>query len=142
VNTDAPRSELVYTFPGNWCGVPTIVGHYLVQSAGATHGLIVLDIANAAKPVEVSRLKLSDTYLPHWTGWDPKTQRVVVTSNMTPGAPAERLYLMKLDLATGALTLDDSFRDTDGKIGFNFADREWPHGWKGSGLPHGVVLYR
>jgi hypothetical protein len=142
VNTDAPRSELVYTFPGNWCGVPTIVGHYLVQSAGATHGLIVLDIANAAKPVEVSRLKLSDTYLPHWTGWDPKTQRVVVTSSMTPGAPAERLYLMKLDLATGALTLDDSFRDTDGKIGFNFADREWPHGWKGSGLPHGVVFSR
>jgi hypothetical protein len=142
VNTDAPRSELVYTFPGNWCGVPTIVGHYLVQSAGATHGLIVLDIANAAKPVEVSRLKLSDTYLPHWTGWDPKAQRVVVTSSMTPGAPAERLYLMKLDLATGALTLDDSFRDTDGKIGFNFADREWPHGWKGSGLPHGVVFSR
>jgi hypothetical protein len=135
VNTDAPRSELVYTFPGNWCGVPTIVGHYLVQSAGATHGLIVLDIANAAKPVEVSRLKLSDTYLPHWTGWDPKTQRVVVTSSMTPGAPVERLYLLKLDLVTGTLTLDDSFRDTDGKIGFNFADREWPTDGRGQACP-------
>jgi len=54
VNTDEPRSRLVYTFPGNWCGVPTIGGHYLVQSAGAMHGLIVLDITNAAKPVEVS----------------------------------------------------------------------------------------
>jgi hypothetical protein len=54
----------------------------------------------------------------------------------------ERLYLMKLDSATGALTLDDAFRDTDGKIGFSFADREWPHGWKRSGLPHGVVLSR
>ncbi|MFZ0418500.1 MAG: hypothetical protein WAM04_10370 [Candidatus Sulfotelmatobacter sp.] len=142
VNTDEPRSQLVYTFPGNWCGVPTIIGHYLVQSAGATHGLIVLDIANAAKPVEVSRLKLSDTYQPHWTGWDSKTHRVVVTSSMTQGQPVERLYLMKLDPATGALTLDDSFRDTDGKIGFSFADRDWPHGWKGSGLPHGVVFSR
>jgi hypothetical protein len=142
VNTDEPKSQLVYTFPGNWCGVPTIIGHYLVQSAGATHGLIVLDISNAAKPVEVSRLKLTDTYQPHWTAWDAKTQRIVVTSSMTPGLPVERLYLMKLDPATGALTLDDSFRDTDGKIGFSFANREWPHGWNGSGLPHGAVFSR
>ena len=50
VNTDDPKSQLVYTFPGNWCGVPTIIGHYLVQSVGATHGLIVLDITNTSKP--------------------------------------------------------------------------------------------
>jgi hypothetical protein len=25
-----PRSQLVFSFPGNWCGVPTIVGHYLI----------------------------------------------------------------------------------------------------------------
>ena len=142
LNTGEPRSQLVYTFPGNWCGVPTIAGHYLVQSAGATHGLIVLDITNSAKPVEVSRLKLSDSYQPHWTAWDPTTQRVVVTSSMWPGAPLERLYLMKLDPATGALTLDDAFRDTDGKMGFSFANRQWPHGWNGSGLPHGAVFSR
>jgi hypothetical protein len=141
VNIDEPKSQLVYTFPGNWCGVPTIVGHYLVQSAGAMHGLIVLDITNAAKPVEVSRLKLTDTYQPHWTGWDPKTQRIVVTSSMTPGQ-VERLYLIKLDPATGALSVDEAFRDTDGKPGFNFDNRDWPHGWKGSGLPHGVVFSR
>ena len=50
--------------------------------------------------------------------------------------------LLKLDQATGALTMDDSFHDADGKPGFNFADRDWPHGWKGSGLPHGVVFSR
>src|SRR6202161_3079872 len=61
VDTNEPKSKLVYSFPGNWCGVPTVVGHYLVQSVPSMHGLIVLDIANAAKPVEVSRLKLSDT---------------------------------------------------------------------------------
>ena len=42
----------------------------------------------------------------------------------------------------GALTLDDAFRDTDGQVGFSFANREWPHGWNGSGLPHGVVFSR
>lgn len=136
VNTDAPRSQLVHTFSGAWCGVPTIVGHYLIQSVPATHGLIVLDIANGAKPVEVSRLKISDTFKPHWTGWDAKTQRVVVT-----GSEA-RLYLLKFDSGTGALSMDETFHDADGKAGFNFSDRAWPHGWKGTGSPHGVVFSR
>jgi hypothetical protein len=134
VDTDAPRSQLVYTFPGNWCGVPTVVGHYLVQSAGATNGLIVLDISNAAKPVEVCRLKISDTFKPHWTGWDAKTQRLVVTGSES------RLFMLKLDQATGALSMDNAFHDAEGKAGFNFADRDWPHGWKGSGRPHGAVF--
>ncbi|MGA8617895.1 MAG: hypothetical protein WB660_05170 [Candidatus Sulfotelmatobacter sp.] len=139
VNTDEPKSQLVYTFPGSFCGVPTIVGNYLIQSVPVMHGLIVLDLAKATKPVEVSRLKLSDTYNPHWTGWDAKTQRMAVTSNSAPG---DRLYLLKLDQSTGALTMDDAFRDTDGKPGFNFDNREWPHGWTGSGAPHGVVFSR
>ncbi len=138
VDTNEPKSKVVYTFPGNWCGVPTIVGHYLVQSVPAMHGLIVVDIANAAKPVEVSRLKLSDTYRPHWTGWGAKTQRIVATSGTAP----DRLYLLKLDQATGALSFDDAFRGTDGKTGFSFADREWPQGWKGTGAPHGAVFSR
>ena len=50
VRTDEPRSQLVHTFPGNWCGVPTIVGHFLIQSVPATNGLIVLDITNGAEP--------------------------------------------------------------------------------------------
>src|SRR5579859_6742070 len=136
VTTDNVKSQLVYTFPGNWCGVPTIVGHYLVQSVPATHGLIVLDITNGAKPVEMSRLKFSETFKPHWTGWDAKTQRLVVTGR------EPRLFLVKLDQATGALTMDNAFHDVNGKPGFNFADREWPHGWKGAGLPHGVVFSR
>jgi hypothetical protein len=139
VDTSAPRSQLVFSFPGNWCGVPTIIGHYLVQSVPEIHGLIVLDIANAAKPVQVARLKLSDVYHPHWTAWDPSTQRLVVTSGYTP---EDRLYLLKLDQATGALTVDDSFRDQDGKTGFSFAEREWPHGWKGVGAPHGAIFSR
>jgi hypothetical protein len=133
---DQPTSKLVYNFPGSFCGVPTIVGHYFIQSVPLIHGLIVVDITDGNKPVEVSRLKLSDTFVPHWTGWDGIAQRVVVTGN------EPRLYLLKLDQATGVLTLDEAFHDEDGKPGFNFANREWPHGWKGSGLPHGVVFSR
>jgi hypothetical protein len=139
IQARAPRSQLVYTFPGNWCGVPTIVGHYLVESVPAIHGLIVLDLANPAKPTEVSRVTLSDTYRPHWTAWDAKAQRLIVTSS---ASPADRLYLLKLEPATGALSIDDAFRDQDGRTGFSFAEREWPHGWKGAGIPHGAVAAR
>jgi hypothetical protein len=98
----------------------------------------VLDIANGAKPVEVSRIKISDAFYPHWTSYDSKTQRIAVTGG---GKEESRLFLLKLNPATGALSMDEAFHDADGKPGFNF-DREWPHGWKGSGSPHGAVFSR
>jgi hypothetical protein len=136
IATDAPKSKLVWTFPGSFCGVPTIVGHFLIQSVPTTHGLMVLDISDGANPKEVSRLKLSDDYFPHWTGWDAKTRRLVVTGS------ENRLYLLNLEESTGAVTIDSAFHDANGKPGFDFANREWPHGWKGSGAPHGVVFSR
>jgi hypothetical protein len=136
IASDQPKSKLVWTFPGSFCGVPTIVGHFLVQSVPAMHGLIVLNISNGAKPVEVSRLKLSDNYFPHWTSWDEKMGRLAVTGS------ENRLYLLKLDEATGAVAIDTAFHDAKGKPGFDFANRDWPQGWKGSGVPHGVVFSR
>lgn len=139
IATPEPRARLVYKFPGNWCGVPTIVGHYFVQSVPAVHGFIVLDIADPAHPVEVSRVSLSGTYRSHWTAWDPLTQRLVVTSGSTP---EDRMFLLKLDTRTGALSVDTGFRDVDGQVGFSFAERDWPHGWHGVGAPHGAVFTR
>ena len=136
VRTDEPRSQLVHTFPGSMCGVPTIVGHFLIQSVPVIHSLIVLDITNGAEPVEVSRLKISDTFEPHWTGWDSKAGRLVVTGS------EPRLYLLKLDERSGALSMDEGLHDADGKPGVSFESRQWPHGWTGSGTPHGVVFSR
>ena len=138
LTTGKLSSKLVHVFPGTYCGVPTIVGHYLVQSVPAVHGYVVLDIANGAKPVEVSRLVISDTYDPHWTAWDPISRRMVVTS----GQSGDRMYLLKLDQENGALTIDEGFRGDDGKPGFSFAPRTWPHGWTGEGKPHGAVFSR
>ena len=135
-DTDDPKSQLVWTFPGAFCGVPTIVGHFLIDSVPVTHGLIALDISNPAKPVEVARLRVTEKVFIHWTSWDAKTQRLAVTGGDS------RLYLIKFDQTTGALSIDDAFHDSDGKPGFNFADRQWPHGWTGTGMPHGVVFSR
>ncbi|HEY0340552.1 MAG TPA: hypothetical protein VGC34_07100, partial [Steroidobacteraceae bacterium] len=137
IGSATPKSKLVYLFPGVHCGVPTLVGHYLIQSVPVLHGVVVLDIANPTKPREVSRVKLDDAILPHWTSWDPATGRLVVT-----GYDERRLFLLTLDQTTGALALDTAFHDTDGKPGFNFTDRHWPHGWTGTAVPHGVVFSR
>ena len=135
---DRLDSKLVHVFPGTSCGVPTIVGHFLVQSVPAIHGYIVLDIADGARPHEVSRLSISHSYAPHWTAWDPLAHRMVVTS----GQSGDRMYVLKLDGRSGALTIDEAFRDEDGKPGFSFASRRWPHGWKGEGKPHGAIFSR
>jgi len=134
----SPTAKLVHQFPGSWCGVPTIIGHYLVQSVPALHGYVVLDIADGSRPVEVSQLIINDKYAPHWTGWDAKSRRLVVTSGQT----GDRMYLLKLNEATGALSVDDAFGDADGQAGFSFAERAWPHGWTGEGAPHGAVFSR
>lgn len=133
----SPSAKLVHQFPGSWCGVPTIVGKYLVQSVPAIHGFAVLDISSD-KVREVSRLVISEQYEPHWTGWDAKAKRLIVTS----GRSGDRSYLLKLDPATGTLSIDEKFRDADGKVGFSFAKRAWPHGWTGEGKPHGAVFSR
>lgn len=138
IASDRPKSKLVFMFDGSRCGVPTIVGHYLVQSVPKVNGVVVVDLAKPAKPVEVSRLALGEGFLPHWTGWDPKAERLVVTGI----GDLHRLYLLKLDQQTGAITMDTAFHDADGKPGFNFDDRQWPGGWKGSANPHGVVFSR
>jgi hypothetical protein len=139
IASDHPTSQLVYTFPGDWCGVPTIVGHYLVETAFNAHVAIVLDISDGAKPVEVSRVNFAANYFPHWSGWDPITNRIVIT----PGREGNsRLYLLNLDTKTGSLKIDETFHDTDGKSGFNFEDRDWPHGFKGWAWPHGAVFSR
>ncbi len=86
----------------------------------------------------MSRLTIDDKFDAHWTGWDARSGRLVVTS----GRAGDRLYLLKLDPASGKLSVDESFRDADGKPGFSFASRAWPHGWTGEGKPHGAVFSR
>ena len=114
-----PAAVLVHQFPGFSCGVPTIAGHYLVQSVEGIGGFIVLDIANGAKPVEVSWLVINPGFHSHWTAWDRATNRVIVTS----GKAGDRMYLLMLASKTGSPTINQTFRDIDGKPGFSFAKR-------------------
>lgn len=133
-----PKAQQVYQYPGNWCGVPTFVGRYMVQAVPDLHSFIVLDMSDGTKPVEVSRLDMGENFAPHWTAWDPRSGRLVVT----PERANQRMYLLKLDQETGELTFDEAFRGADGEVGFSFASQTWPHGWTGEGAPHGAVFSR
>lgn len=132
-----PKAVLVHQFPGAGCGVPTVAGHYLVQSVPSIGGFVVLDIGRGARAVEVSRLVISANFGAHWTAWDQSTSRIVAPSYNA----GDRLYLLKLDPRSGKLAIDESFRDSDGKPGLRMA-RDWPHGWTGEAKPHGAVFSR
>ena len=138
IAADHPRSELVWRFPGSFCGVPSIVSHYLVQTVPILHAVVVLDIRDGARPTEVARVVLDPDFSPHWTGYDAKTRRLAVT-----GYTADhRLYLLTFDPDSGALAIDTAFHDEQGKPGFDFGKRVWPHGWTGAATAHGVVFSR
>jgi hypothetical protein len=137
IASDHPRSMLVRQFPGSFCGVPSIVSHYLIQSVPILHAIVVLDIKNGTQPVEVARVVLDGAIHPHWTGYDATTHRLAVT-----GYGEDRLFMLTFDPETGALTVDRAFQDDKRNPGFDFDNRTWPHGWTGSAIAHGVVFSR
>lgn len=130
-----PRAEAVWRFPGGGCGVPTIVGSWLIQSVPYLNGLVVLDVSDPKRIREAARLSLPDGFRAHWTGWDPKGGRIVVTGS-------SRVYLLDLDRKTGRLMLDERFAGADGAPGFDFTGADWPDHAKGRYVPHGAVFTR
>jgi hypothetical protein len=137
IANDHPRSKLVWQFPGSFCGVPSIVSHYLIQSVPILHAIVVLDIKDGSRPFEVARVVLDQAIRPHWTGYDATTHRLAVT-----GYGEDRLFLLTFNSETGTLAVDRAFHDEKGNPGFDFDNRTWPHGWTGSAIAHGVVFSR
>ena len=135
LKSDHPRSKLVWQFTGTFCGVPSIVSHYLIQTVPVLHAVVVLDIRDGGRPAEVARVVLDPRIWPHWTGYDAKTRRLAVT-----GYDEDRLFMLSFDPDTGALAVDPAFHDESDKPGFDFDKRTWPHGWTGSAMAHGVVF--
>lgn len=144
IATSAPKAEWVYSFPGgtafhDMCAVPVVSGRYWVQTVAGLPGLIVLDTSNPAKPVEVSRLKLGGRFpMPHWLAADRSSDRLVLTGDSNSWA-----LMLKLDPNSGALSIDERFRDrASGRLGAHFDRQKWPHGATGKAIVHGAVFRR
>lgn len=130
-----PKAEAVWRFPGGDCGVPTLVGSWLIQSVPYVGGFVVLDVSDPKRIREASRLTLPGAPFTHWTGWDANSGRLVANGGRV-------VYLLDLDRKTGRLTVDERFAGVDGVPGFDFAGPDWPLYAKGRYVPHGSVFTR
>ncbi len=140
VETAEPTSAFVKGFDGKNCGVPILTGHYWLQPVPDKHSLVALDITDPEHPREVSSVVVGDAESPHWIAIDATGRRVVLNS---AGSKGNRLFIINLDPATGALSMDDRFRDPGTTHpGISLTGKTWPHGFTGTVEPHGTVFSR
>lgn len=143
LDSDAPSARLVSSFPrlqGTDCAIPVVVGHHYLVTVPAWRAVVSLDISDPAAPREVSRLVLGEGEVPHWIAASPDGDRIVVTGY---GALQHRVVMARFDAATGALTMDERFRDAGAEVpGVRFEGKQWPHGGNAAGIPHGAVFTR
>ena len=128
-----PAVSFVSGFPGENCAVPVVIGKYWIQTVPALHALVALDVSDPARPIEASRLVFPDHVAPHWLAADA-SGRYLVTSSSSKKDPT--LHLVYFDPATGTLK-----RSGDAPI-VDFSRVQWPDGFEGGAVPHGVVFAR
>jgi hypothetical protein len=140
IDTDHASVRHVATFEGEGCSVPLRINRYWVQTLFSAHAVAVYDISDLSKVHEVSRVSFDNKQGPHWMAADTDNRRIVVNS----GEYADhRLFVLNFDPATGAVKLDERFRDAGSdRPGVSMDGKSWPHGFKGDAYPHGAVFSR
>lgn len=140
---DAPSATEVARFPrraGTACAIPAIVGNYYLVTVPAWSAVVSLDISDPRTPREVSRVSFDSTDVPHWIAVSPDRRRVVVTGY---ASMQHEVQLLRFDASTGQFAREERFRE-DGAddTGFRMDNKEWPHGGRAPGVPHGAVFSR
>lgn len=120
------------------CGVPSIRGRYWVHPIGKEGRVAVFDIADPKVPRQVFSLPIAPGFAPHWTAFDPRSDRIAV------GAEAgmeEAMVILRMNPATGALRFDEKLIDAKGRRGFlDFSRTSWPHGTTGKAWAHAALF--
>ncbi len=133
-----PRVKMVHDEGQSGCATPVVIGHYWIQANAASHRIFSLDVRDLTNVRVVSSVTLDDRQRPHWLATDGS--RIVVVNE--PGSAAERrMWMLRIDRATGQLALDSAFRDAGSlRPGIAFDRANWPHGATGNAVPHGTVF--
>jgi len=133
------KADFVFDFGGT-AGVPVIVDRFWIQPVAGLQRVVALDVANPAKPVEVSRVQFDNRQPAHWLSADPRSNRIIM-ANSGPGQEF-RLWMLKFDPISGLVSIDTTFHEPgdDQHPGITFDRQEWPHGKTGAGVPHGSVF--
>lgn len=79
LETGRPVPILVHTFDVTRCFVPVVIGRCWLEPLGRKPEIVVLDMSDARRPREVSRLKLAEGDVPHWLARSDDGRRLVVT---------------------------------------------------------------
>jgi len=126
LDTENPRAEAVHptrALHGEGCAVSAVVGHYLIVPAATAHEVVSFDVADPARPTEVSSLPVDSAFYPHWIAVDRGSDRIVINSS-EQGEP--RVLLAHVDRRTGKLSVDPKFREAGSvKPGISLDHEEW-----------------
>ena len=134
----APGAEFIHGFDGGGCAVPVVFGGFWIQPVPSAHAVVALDVSDPAEPREVSRVTLGPRIFPHWLALDSASGRIVVADR---GDGEPRIFVLTVDPETGALAVDERFRDPGSeRPGVDFGRSDWPHGTSGAARPHGSVF--
>lgn len=153
-----PAFRLVFDFgAGALAGGAAITPddrYYVVALTGRSR-VASLDLSDPWRPRQVSSVRLDQDPLdprrarsggPHRLAMSADGTRVAV-SDYTIDVPGyvrdgdHRVYLLRLDPATGTLRIDTAFRDElTGEVGVDFNRTRWPHGESGAARPAGLLF--
>lgn len=158
VSTATPSFKLVFdfgpnAFPGGAAITPD--DRYYVTALTGANRVAALDLANPWHPKPVSSVRFDRDPLepsrtrdggPHGLALSADGTRIAV-SDYTIDSPGyardgdRRVYIVRLDRATGRLRIDPAFQDEfTGEIGVSFNRIGWPHGETGPARPAGVLF--
>lgn len=128
---------------------------WYVTALAARNRVVSLDLADPWHPKAVSSLRFdrdpdlesqSRTGGPSGLAMSADGTRIAVADYTVdvPGRKRDgdhRVYMLRLDPATGRLRFDTAFRDeATGEVGVDFNRAHWLHGDTGAARPHGVLF--
>jgi hypothetical protein len=136
---NAPSIELVHHESPAGCATPLVVGDWWLQTNAAGNRVFVYDLHDLAHIRTVSTLTFDEHQRAHWLASDGGNRVVMV--NDPKSVSERRIWMLKLDRTTGALSVDSAFRDEGStRPGISFDRPSWPHGNSGTAAPHGTVF--
>jgi hypothetical protein len=153
IDIDEPAFRLVYDFgadarPSGAAITPN--GRYYVTALAGRDQVIGLDLKDPWHPRRVFEIAVPPQRFrvagPSGLAMSADGGKFAV-SDYTADVPAYRLdgdrrvHMLRFDEETGALRLDEQFRDEEtGDVGVSFERARWPHGDSGAARPHGVLF--
>jgi hypothetical protein len=153
-----PAFRLVFDFGAGadgGDGAVTPDDRYWVEALGGSSRVAALDVSDPFHPKLASAVRLDRDPLhgddtrrggPHGLTMSADGTRIAVSDYGVdvPGLVRDgdhRVYMLRLDPATGRLRVDTGFQDeTTGEVGVSFDREHWPHGDTGPARPTGMLF--